>query len=399
VAKPRALVVALAVAALGGGCATTSGVHTQSDRWISEAKAQGLDLQNPLILTNDVRNRVHELVGYDGSEKARLMKLVRFVSDSPPDGLAFRYQTQQSLTAEQAYFARQGDCMSYANLFVALARLLDAEVRFVRITQLPVTWEAGGRFFESSHMAVAHGRETAWDRSLLVDFGNVHSAPWRFALYDDVSDEEAFVLFQNNVAVEKMLAGDVNAAERMLRFLRDHAPAVPEVHNNLALVLLQTGRAPEALTVLQEAVEKFPNFRPLYSNAVQAARRVGNEQLALALESKGKELLEDEPSWNFNEGMRSYQDRAYSAAAMRFEKALTADPDNVRLLAWSARAHLAAGDLRRGLEQVERIRGRPTSETRDSLLRDLGKEFPQIDVPGGAVLNVARPVASRAPTP
>ena len=398
-AKPRALVMALSVAVLGGGCATTGTAQSQADRWISEAKSQGLDLQNPLILTNDVRNRVHQLVGYDGSEKARLLRLVRFVSDSPPDGLAFRYQTQQSLTAEQAYFSRQGDCMSYANLFVALARLLDADVRFVRITQLPVTWEAGGRFFESSHMAVAHGRESAWDRSLVVDFGNVHSAPWRFALYDDVSDAEAFVLFQNNVAVEKMLAGDVTGAENMLRFLRDHAPAVPEVQNNLALVLLQTGRAPEALAVLQAAVEKFPNFRPLYANAVQAARRAGNEQLAQALEGKGKALLEDEPSWNFNEGMRSYQDRAYSAAALRFEKALSADPDNVRLLAWSARAHLAAGDTRRGLEQVERIRGRPTSETRDSLLKDLRKEFPQIDAPGGAVVNVARPVASRAPTP
>jgi Tfp pilus assembly protein PilF len=396
VGKPLALV--LAVAVVGGGCATTGSANrSEADRWISEAKASGLELQNPLVLTPDVRNRVHERVGYDGSEKARLMKLVRFVSDSPPDGLAFRYQTQQSLTAEQAFFARQGDCMSYANLFVALARLLDTEVRFVRITQLPVTWEAGGRFFESSHMAVAHGRESAWDRSLLVDFGNVHSAPWRFALYDDVSDEVAFVLFQNNIAVEKMVAGDVTTAERMLRFLRERAPSVPEVHNNLALVLLQSGRVTEALTILQEAVERFPHYRPVYANAVQAAHRAGNEQLAVALEAKGKELLEDEPSWNFNEGMRSYQDRAFGAAAVRFEKALSADPDNVRLLAWSARAHLAAGDLRRGLEQVERIRGRPTSDTRDSLLKDLRREFPQIDAPGGGVLNLARPVAARAP--
>jgi Tfp pilus assembly protein PilF len=397
VGKPLALVLVAVAAVVGGGCATTASANrTQAQRWISEARAVGLELQDPLLLTPDVRNRIHERVGYDGSEKARLMKVVRYVSDSPPDGLAFRYQTQQSLTAEAAFFARQGDCMSYANLFVALARSMDADVRFVRITQLPVTWEAGGRFFESSHMAVAHGREAAWDRSLVVDFGNVHSAPWRFALYDDVSDEEAFVLFQNNVAVEKMLAGDVNTAERMLRFLRERAPAVPEVHNNLAWVLMQSGRVPEALALLEEALERFPHYRPIYGNTVRAARLVGNEQLAAALEARGKALLEDEPSWNFNQGMRSYQGGAYSAAALRFEKALSADPDNVRLLAWSARAHLAAGDIRRGLEQVERIRGRPTSETRDTLLKDLQKEFPEIDAPGGGVLNLARPVAARS---
>ena len=196
-----------------------------------------------------------------------------------------------------------------------------------------------------------------------------------------------------------MIAGDVSTAERMLRFLREKAPTVPEVHNNLALVLLQSGRTNEALGVLQDAVEKFPNFRPLYANAVQAARRAGKDQLAQALEVRGKQLLEDEPSWNFNEGMRSYQERSYRAAALRFEKALSADPDNVRLLAWSARAHLAAGDLRRGLEQVERIRGRPTSETRDTLLKDLSREFPQIDAPAGGVLNLARPVAARTSTP
>ena len=309
--KPLALVLVVAVAVVGGSCATTpSANRTQAQRWISEARAAGLELQDPLLLTPDVRNRIHERVGYDGSEKARLLKVVRYVSDSPPDGLAFRYQTQQSLTAEAAFFARQGDCMSYANLFVALARSMDADVRFVRITQLPVTWEAGGRFFESSHMAVAHGREAAWDRSLVIDFGNVHSAAWRFALYDDVSDEEAFVLFQNNVAVEKMLQGDVATAEKMLLFLHERAPSVPEVPNNLALVLLQTGRAPEALALLEGAVEKFPNFRPLYANAVQAAPG-GQRAAAAALELKGKELLEDEPSWN-QPGMRSYQGRAYS---------------------------------------------------------------------------------------
>ena len=185
---------------------------------------------------------------------------------------------------------------------------MDADVRFVRITQLPVTWEAGGRFFESSHMAVAHGREAAWDRSLVIDFGNVHSAPWRFALYDDVTDEEAFVLFQNNVAVEKMLAGDVATAERMLRFLRERTPRpCPRCTTTSPWCCSRAGGLPRRWPLLQAAVEKFPNFRPLYANAVQAARRVGNEQLALALESKGKELLEDEPSWNFNEGMRSYQ--------------------------------------------------------------------------------------------
>ena len=389
---PKSLAVAVALV-LASGCATTSAGarNVQVDQWIDEAGTEGVHLESPLRLSPQVRALARDKIGYDGTEKARLLKVVRFMSES--EGLGFQYQTQSSLPAEKAYSARRGDCMSYANLLVALARSLDVPVRFVRITQLPVTWEAGGRFFESSHMAVALGRNASWDQAVIVDFGNVHTSPWRFSLYDDVSDEEAFVLFQNNVAVQRLLAGDVATAEKILGFFQAHAPEVPEIANNLSLVLLQAGRNREAMDLLHSAVERFPRFRPLFANAVQAARRLGDDEMASALEARGKELLEDEPAWNFNEGMRSYHARAYSAAALRFEKALSADPDNVRLLAWSARAHLAAGNIRKGLEQVERIRAGPPSETRSQLLEDLRRAFPQVDNP--SPLGEIIPIASR----
>jgi len=385
VAKSLAVAVVLVLAP---GCATTSANRpTQTAVWIDQAGAEGVFLEPPLRLSPQIMTLAREKIGYAGTEKSRLLKIVRFLSEM--DGLAFGYQTQSSLPAEKAFQARRGDCMSYANLLVALARTLDVPVRFVRITELPVTWEAGGRFFESSHMAVAMGRTNAWDQSVVVDFGSVHTSPWRFSLYDDVSDEEAFILFQNNVAVQRMLAGDLLTAERMLRFLHHVSPRTPEVPNNLSLVLLHNGQDREALDLLEASVEQFPRFRPLFANAVQAARHIGDEELAKTLEARGKELLEDEPAWNFNEGMRSYHARAYSTAALRFEKALAADPENVRLLAWSARAHLAAGNIRRGLEQVERIRSGPPSETRTRLLEDLRSAFPQIDTPAPVTPPVA----------
>ncbi|HET9157079.1 MAG TPA: tetratricopeptide repeat protein [Myxococcaceae bacterium] len=379
------------VLGLSAGCATSAGSRrTPTDALIDQGHDEGVFLEPPLRLSSQILKLVREKVGYAGNEKSRLLELVRFMGDA--DGLTFQYQTQSSLSAEAAFHARRGDCMSYANLLVALARALDVDVRFVRITTLPVKWEAGGRFFESSHMAVALGRNAAWEQAVIVDFGNVHTSPWRFSLYDDVSDEEAFVLFQNNVAVQRMLAGDVVTAERMLRFLHQHSPRTPEVPNNLSLVLLQTGHDREALDLLEASVEQFPRFRPMFANAVQAAHRIGDEALAQTLEARGRELLEDEPAWNFNEGMRSYHARAYSTAALRFEKALSADPNNVRLLAWSARAHLAAGNLKRGLEQVNRIRSGPPSETRKQLLEDLTHAFPQIDAPAPVTPS---PVADR----
>jgi hypothetical protein len=376
VAKSLAVAVVLVVAS---GCATTGASHrTLTDEWIDQAGTEGVFLEAPLRVSPQMRSLLREKVGYAGTEKARLLKLVRFLADA--DGLAFQYQTQSSFTAEKAFHDRRGDCMSYANLLVALARTLDVPVRFVRITQLPVTWEAGGRFFESSHMAVAMGRTNAWDQSVVVDFGNVHTSPWRFSLYDDVSDEEAFVLFQNNVAVQRMLADDMATAERILRFFHHHSPRTPEVPNNLSLVLLHNGHDREALDLLEASVEQFPRFRPLFANAVQAARRVGDEALAKTLEARGESCSRtSRPGTSTRACARTTRGptpRRRCASRRRSRRIRTTSGCSP-----GARGPSGGGEppARPGAGGTHPLA--PPSETRTQLLQDLKSAFPQIDGP------------------
>ena len=80
-AKSLAVVVVLIVAS---GCATTSTPQRRSltDQWTDEAHASGLDLEQPLRLSPQTRTFMREKVGYEGNEKVRLLRLVRFVSDA-----------------------------------------------------------------------------------------------------------------------------------------------------------------------------------------------------------------------------------------------------------------------------------------------------------------------------
>ena len=90
-AKP--LVVAV-VLMLASACATAP-THrpTLVDQWTDEAHAAGVDLEQPLRLSPQTEAFMREKVGYEGNEKSRLMKLVRFISDA--DGLSLQYQTQR----------------------------------------------------------------------------------------------------------------------------------------------------------------------------------------------------------------------------------------------------------------------------------------------------------------
>ncbi len=361
------LVLALA------GCATPS-VRPNAPDWVKAGIARGLPMEDPLQFGVDARETIRARASGGTSERSRLQGLVRYLVDS--DGLAFRYRSTRTLNAQAAFDAREGDCMSYAMLYVAAARAMGVEVHFVRITNLPVFWEEGGRFFTSSHIAVAHGQDTWGADAMVVDFSATHTSEWRFSLYSPIDDDTAFVLFHSNKAVELLLQGRTAEAERLLSYLLERAPTVPEVYNNLGIALMRQHRAQEATELYGEAIERFPRFVPLYSNAVSAAAASGMPDMVKLWRAAGQRVADSDPAFSFAQGMLAFQDRDFSTAAEHFAQALEVRPDDLTLLAWAARAHLSAGDLHRGRQEVERIQHQAPSEAQRALLSALKSEFP-----------------------
>ncbi len=362
--------------ALGAGCATSAPVFPSAGGppWVREGIALGLPLEDPLQLTDATKAHLRNLASEAGGERSQMKRLVRFLIDN--DGLAFQYRPTRTLNAEAAFEAREGDCMSYAVLYVAAARSLGIDVHFVRITQLPVFWEDSGRFFTSSHIAVAFGHDTWTENAMVVDFSATHTSEWRFSLYDSIDDETATVLFHSNRAVEFLLKDDYVQAERLLRYLLDHAPATPEVYNNLGIVLMRLHRAPEATELYKQAILRFPRFVPLYTNAVSAAAESGLQDLVKLWSVEGRKVAKSDPAFSFAEGMQAFQHGDFPTAADRFAQALEVQPDDLTLLAWTARAHLSAGQLQRGLRDVERIQHQTPSGGQRALLNALKREFP-----------------------
>jgi tetratricopeptide (TPR) repeat protein len=378
-----ALVAAFTVA-LGAGCATTAPspiFSPDSPAWLNDGIAKGLPLEDPLQLSLGTKQRFMAVASEAGAERSQMRRLVRYLVDS--DGLNFQYRPTRTLSAEAAFHAREGDCMSYAMLYVAAARSLGIDVHFVRITQLPVYWEDSGRFFTSSHLAVAFGHDTWTENAMVVDFSATHTSEWRFSLYDSIDDETAFVLFHSNRAVEYLLKDNYVEAERILHFLLERAPAAPEVYNNLGIVLMRLHRAAEATELYGQAIERFPRFVPLYSNAVTAASASGMQDLVKLWTAAGRKVAKSDPAFSFAQGMQAFRQKDYAAAAERFAQALEVQPDDLTLLAWTARAHLSAGQMDRGRRDVEHIRQQSPKPASRSLLNVLKQEFPDagIEVP------------------
>ncbi len=325
------------------------------DQMIQEGNERGLALVNPFAIDDKIKSEVAAEVGFSGTPVKRIRRLIRYLNDR--GYINFKYKSNMSLTAIEAYHARKGDCLSYTNLFLGIARYLRVPVYFIHVSEARAYYEKDGMFFVSSHMAVGYGGGIVGsDQSpytVVVDFTREVSN-WRLWIYESVDDESAFALFYNNVAVDHMMTGDLSYAGKLLSFLLEKQPQVRELYNNLAVLRMREGRYDQALVLLQKGIAMFPSFQSLYTNAVLAARGDDKPELAKEYQEVGRKVAQHDPFFLFNQGVTDYNQGAFDSAIEQFHKALRLQPHNPFIYAWLARVYLAAGDSAKGVKAYEK---------------------------------------------
>ncbi|MBS2031672.1 MAG: tetratricopeptide repeat protein [Deltaproteobacteria bacterium] len=307
---------------------------TSSDALQEAGLAQGIPLRDPLELPPDVIAQVVEEVGRDGRPESRAHRVLRWMENHQGN---FEYASE-TFTAGEAFEAKRGDCFAFTNLFIALSRAVGLQVHYVYVREVGRFQERDGSYLVSSHVAAELGTFPDND---IIDFARTPDAHTLYA-YRELGDAEAAALFNSNLAVQQLLEGRAHLAERILRFLAEQEPSLPELANNLAVALSRNRQAPEAREVLNAALEQFPRYAPLYTNAMSVALQLGDGVEAQALEARGREVAEDDPLYVFGQGLHRFGDRDYAGAAERFERAAELQESAVAW-AWLARAQLAAG--------------------------------------------------------
>lgn len=351
------------------------------DELLQGGREQGLALESPFAVDPAIAAEVEQAVGRAGTPTDRMRRLTRYINQR-----GFNYEANRSLTANEAFTARQGDCMAYTNLYLGLARVLKVPAFFVHIDEARNYYERDGLNFVSSHMAVGCALQ---QYTVIVDFTEQKSE-YALALYDAVDDATAAGLYYNNVAVDALLAGDVTSAEKLLAYLLKVLPHLKESRNNLAVILMRQGRFPEALSVLQDALARHPEYQPLYTNAAQAARGSGRADLAKQIEAQGEHFLRQDPFFVFNQGVALYQKKDYAGALAEFHKILSRQPKSPMLYAWIAKVQLSAGNIPEGIQAFEHAQSLAPFLP---MLRALRGEYPALQVV------LAPPAADSNPAP
>jgi len=301
--------------------------------------AEYLDLSNldMLQMTPEMITFVDSYMDGAQNRYARMKRLVYAIIGDGNFELIYDDKTR---TAQETFLAARGNCLSFTNLFIAMARHVDIHAEYQEV-EIPPEWSiVGESFLFSQHVNV------------LVDLGVGLQRVVDFNMYDFqvtydrrvISDARARAHYFNNIGVEHMLKGETTLA-----------------YANFRQALFEDDRFSPAwinMGVLHRR-EKYPNYaEAAYKQALDIYQfnLIAMSNLANLYDDEGKTELAEQylarvqshrmknPYYRFQIANAAFIDGDYETAIKNLKYAIEKREDEDRFYFLLSLSYLMSGD-------------------------------------------------------
>lgn len=249
-----------------------------------------IDHPNVLGITDEMQRFVQSHVDERDGEYERALQLVAAILDR--DKLGFTYDRTRSKTAIETFRDASGNCLSFTNLFIALARQIGLDARFQEV-EIPPAWnrhgkivvssrhvnvvlDIDGQYFEvdlvpdvsrmrlgSHYVSDARGMAHYYSNRGVDFFGK--GSPIRArAMFEKAIETDPGASFAwTNLGVTQSLLGEIEAAEQSyltgIRLDKRNLDGM----DNLVHLYVKSGRSKEAERY-RKKVARYRNKNPFY---------------------------------------------------------------------------------------------------------------------------------------
>ena len=162
------------------------------------------------------------------------------------------YDPYLNLTARETFFGKRGNCLSYTNLFVALAREAGFDAKYQLVDVPPDYDSVDGVVVQNKHVNVLV-ENVPGRGAVTVEF----SEEFASGIHDRhmVDDGYALALHYNNIAFTRELAGDLRGAFVYLRRAIEAVPDNVDFWANLGSFYSRQGHLDHAVAAHRRALD------------------------------------------------------------------------------------------------------------------------------------------------
>ncbi len=303
-------------------------------------------LPDPGILETDetMRAFVAEQVGGAKSGREKLRRLLRGMFETGL--LSLDYEQVETKTAKQTFYDRVGNCISFTNLFVALGREAGLKVDFQTVDIPPLWYSESDLVILNKHINVLV--TTKFDGRIAVDF----NIPEFKGNYDThiVSDDHAFSLYYNNLAMDALAAGDVEASFRYLKKAILLEPYVPGPWVNLGVIYSRHDLPDYALAAYQMGLDLDYDNRSALTNTAALYRSLGKTGLANRYARTIRHYQKRNPYFHYSRARYSFEHGNIDEALESLKRAIKLKKNEHQFYFLAGLINLRLGNQQEALE-------------------------------------------------
>ena len=348
--KKLAQRILLALAPAVAGCAgqpgsfdSVSALRTEYARHVGPQAAAVIEV--PFELDDEIRRVLAGTVPPEGTDKRRINRLVDFVFND----VELRYSLVPTRNAVETYRAREGNCLSFVNLFVGAAREQRLAPFYVEVVDHQRWNHRDGMVISQGHIVAGvyiDGRLQTYD-----------FLPYRAKSYRDfkpIDDVTASAHYFNNLGAEALMAGDTERAHRLIEIATKIAPDFVKAINNLGVSLARRGEIDRALETYRRGLEIEPDNVALLTNTARLYQQRGNADQAAEVLAKIEDANTTNPFFYVYQGEAALARGDAKAALEYMAEALRRDSEIPEVHLGLAKVYLALGQVEKARHHIER---------------------------------------------
>ncbi|MEP4147130.1 MAG: tetratricopeptide repeat protein [Halioglobus sp.] len=307
-----------------------------------------------LALDQDMRDFIEKYTdGIDG-RRQRLQTLHRAVSGTATLGM--EYDPFAGGTAQEAFHRQSANCLSYANLFIALARETGLDAQYQWVDVRPSWTRMGERVAVRLHVnAVIH--LSPRDR-FMVDLDPL--PPQDITGSQEISDEDAQALYHSNIAMDALAQDDMVVAWSQAMRALQLSPQMSHLWVNLGVVYRRADQHQAAESAYLYALEIDSLNRSAMNNLMVLYDLQNREEEHGYWKSRVDSYRDTNPYYHAWLGDQAGEEDDWHGARGHYEEALSLQPDDAVLLFSLGIIHSELGQPKAALRYLEEAMSKAT---------------------------------------
>ena len=310
------------------GCASTGNIsslsHAQVEWLLSGDALDDVDIDRSrlpheriLYLSPEMRKYAEFAVdGYEGRD--RVTALVSALIGK--NGLGLSYDARATYTAEEVFENGRANCLSFTNLFIAMARYVDMDAQYNEV-DVPPIWDlrSNNTLVLNKHINAMVTRQYRFRH--VIDLNSEEYEQH----YEQRNIEDSLALAQhyNNKAMGYLIENNYAEALRYLVTAIDLEPRVSFLWNNLGSLYRRAGNQQAAELSYRAAIDNNSEDLVAISNVARLYRESGQLELALYFEEKAEVFRMQNPYFLYNIAQKAFVQRDYESAREHVEEAIS----------------------------------------------------------------------------